>query len=72
MIASRLNDEGHRTARGGKWYPATIKYILNNGFYAGLVQYEDSEVVGTHEAIISNEIYNKATSRLAALHPGPQ
>ena len=72
MIASRLNDEGHRTARGGKWYPATIKYILNNGFYAGLIQYEDSEVTGSHKAIISVEMYNKATARLAGLKPGPQ
>jgi len=72
MIASRLNDEGHRTARGGKWYPATIKYILNNGFYAGLIQYEDSEVIGSHEAIISVDMYNKANARLAGLKPGPQ
>lgn len=71
-IATRLNDEGHTTAKGKKWYTSTVRYILNNGFYAGLVQYENSEVAGKHEAIISVEMYNKATSRLAGLKPGPQ
>jgi len=70
-IADDLNERGIRTQRNGKWYPATVRYILNNGFYAGLVQYEDSEVPGSHPAIIEPETYQNAIARLRALRPGP-
>lgn len=71
-LARDLNDRGVKTQRGGKWYPATVRYVLNNGFYAGLVQYEDSEVAGTHPAVIGPDTYHAAISRLQALKPGPQ
>ena len=38
-IAARLNDEGVATKRGGKWYAATVRYILDNPKYAGRVEY---------------------------------
>lgn len=40
-IARRLNAEGYKTKRGGKWYASTIKYILNNPIYKGVYQYTD-------------------------------
>ena len=35
-IAKILNEDGIATKRGGKWYAATIKYILNNPKYQGV------------------------------------
>ena len=71
-IAKGLNESGARTQRGGQWYPATVKYILRNGFYAGLVQYDGGEVVGVHPAIVEPDTYTAAIDRLMALKPGPQ
>lgn len=63
-IARRLNAQDAPTARGGKWYPATVRYILTNGFYAGIAQYEDTEVQASHPAIICPETYSAAIARL--------
>lgn len=63
-IARNLNDSNLHTSRGGKWQTATIRYILRNGFYAGLVQYEGREVEGKHEAIVSVELYRKAQAKV--------
>jgi site-specific DNA recombinase len=71
-IATRLNDANATTARGGEWHASTIKYILSNGFYAGLAQWNDSEVAGSHPAIIDRRLYEAAHRRLVSLRPGPQ
>lgn len=71
-IAKGLNGDELPTQRGGKWYASTVRYILSNGFYAGLMQYDGQEpVTGEHQAIITKEAYNLAQSRLDALRPGP-
>lgn len=70
-IAERFNAGGVATARGGKWYAATVRTILGNGFYAGLSQWGGVEVEGSHPAIISRELYEQAHSRLSSLKPGP-
>lgn len=71
-IAKRLNEAGATTAKGGQWYASTVKYILSNGFYAGLAQWGESEVMGNHPAIIDRPLYEAAHARLVALRPGPQ
>jgi len=43
-IAQELNKKGVPTARGGKWYAGTIKYILENPLYKGIVHYKDNKV----------------------------
>ncbi len=70
-IADGLNRDGIATARGRKWYAATVRYILNNGFYAGLAQYGEVEVEGEHPPIVDRCIYDAAHPRLVALRPGP-
>lgn len=38
-IARDLNERMIPTARGGKWYPGTVKYILENPVYKGKTNY---------------------------------
>lgn len=38
-IARELNEQGVATARGGRWYAGTVKYILNNSIYGGEMVY---------------------------------
>lgn len=68
-IAADLNDAGASTARGGKWYASTVRYILTNGFYAGINQYDGIEPAQSEEwpAIVAPEVYEAAQERLNAL-----
>jgi len=45
-MADALNAAGISTATKAKWYVPTVSYVLHNGFYAGLVQYDGQEVGG--------------------------
>lgn len=38
-IAKELNDQSIPTARGGKWYAGTVKYMLANQLYKGNMEY---------------------------------
>lgn len=71
-IARELNDGGNPTARGGKWQAAQVQYILRNGFYAGLAQWNDVEAPGTHPAIIHIDTYRAAINRLQNVKRGPR
>ena len=70
-IAEGLNRDGIATAQERKWYPATVRYVLNNGFYAGLTQYGEVEAEGKHPALVGLAVYDAAPARLLALRPGP-
>lgn len=61
-IAAALNVDGIATARGGRWYASTVRYVLRNGAYAG---------AGAWSAIVSAEMFEAAQERLDALKPGP-
>ena len=59
-IADVMNQDGVPTKRGGKWYAATVRYILDNPKYKGLIEYyfkwEGEGYVlrqGSHEPILS-------------------
>src|SRR5687768_4210942 len=47
-IARAMNEAGAQTAARGKWYPATVGYILRNRQYAGLAQWDGVEVGGIY------------------------
>lgn len=63
-IAARLNAQDAPTARGGAWYPATVRYILTNGFYAGMTQYDGQTAPANHRAIIDADTYSAAVAIL--------
>jgi len=41
QIARHLNDNNIPTARGGKWYAGTVRYMLNNQLYRGEIIYKE-------------------------------
>lgn len=43
-IARYLNEQGTPTARGGAWHAGTIKYILSNPLYKGVMEYSGVQV----------------------------
>lgn len=69
-IVRTLETAGAKTAKGGKWNTATVRYILRNGLYAGLAQWDSVEQQGAHAAIIDIATYEQAQQRLANLKPG--
>lgn len=69
-IADDLNKRGAKTSKGGKWYAGTVRYILGNGFYAGLSQWGDVEMNGSQPALIERSLYEAAHARLLDLKPG--
>lgn len=63
-IADGLNASGIPTATKAKWYASTVSYILHNGFYAGLMQYDGQEVDGEHPALVARADYEAVQERL--------
>jgi site-specific DNA recombinase len=59
-IANALNADGVPTARCGKWWPATVRYVLDNPKYRGQVEYlfrwngSESHIVrpGSHAVLV--------------------
>jgi hypothetical protein len=43
-IARELNEKGVPTTKGGKCYAGTIKCILENPIYKGIICYKDNKV----------------------------
>lgn len=60
-IADDLNQDKVPTRRGGRWWPGTVRYVLDNPKYRGQVEYlfryggAETHVVctGTHPALVS-------------------
>ena len=63
-MTDALNSAGISTATKAKWYVPTVSYVLHNGFYAGLVQYDGQEVNGAHPALIERADYEAVQVRL--------
>ncbi len=63
---------GVPTVAGGKWYPATVGYMLRNGQYAGMAQWDGAEVDAAYPTIIDKATYEQAHRRLQGLRPGKQ
>lgn len=51
-IATKFNSENIKTARGGKWYAGTVKYILNNSAYRGNFYYNKKKVINKNLSIV--------------------
>lgn len=65
LIATKLNQMGIKPQRNNAWQPETVKALLHNPVYAGLLRWrtkglKDELFQGLHEPIISKEDFNKA------------
>lgn len=70
-IAHRLTADCIATKNGGQWDASTIRYILRNGSYCGLTQWDGAEEsAALYPAIITEDTYRQALAALAALRPG--
>ena len=72
-IAKNLNHRGVKPKLGGTWGHASVRSILRNATYIGKVRYgvDDKsryfEAEGKHEAIISEELFNEAQSKMGKI-----
>ena len=50
-IAEELNEQGIPTKRGGDWHASTVRYVLNNDKYAGIMRHQiDGETITTERS----------------------
>lgn len=71
-IYVRLNDEGYRTSRGGKFNKNSLRRILSNEKYIGVYEYEDIRVENGIPAIITDrELFDKVQKMLRINHDAP-
>ncbi len=59
-IAQYLNDTKVPSKSGSAWSRQAVWYILKNPLYAGFVRWDGNVSRGSHEAIVSEEEYNRA------------
>ena len=62
-IANWVNRQGIRTRKGGIFTSHAIKDMLGCRFYLGIVSYNEEEYPGQHEAIITEDLYQRVLSR---------
>lgn len=70
-IYARLNEEGHRTSRGGLFNKNSVRRILQNEKYVGVYEYEDIRVEDAIPAIVDRELFDRCQSMLDLHHRAP-
>jgi hypothetical protein len=68
-IAGWLKEHGFRTREGHNFTAHAVRDILDNRFYCGYVKHKEKEYPGKHEAIISEELFQKVQSRKQIRRP---
>lgn len=82
-IAERLNAMGLRTAKGNRWEPRGIAYVLQNPVYRGKIRWNPNgragrsfvprmETQGAHQPLVDEETWNLAQERAALLRRYPK
>jgi len=59
-IADILNSKGYKIKDKSKWTTTQVSRVLKNKTYAGYVEYDEEYYPGIHEAIIDEDIFDKA------------
>lgn len=71
-IARNLNEMGYRSRRGSLFETRSIERILKNPFYYGLVQWNDSSFLGSHEVRLTKERYDKRIEKIRKRYQPPR
>ncbi len=66
LIATTLNERGHRTTTGGPWSAHQVVRALSNRVYLGELTFRDNTVTDTHPPLITPEVWAQAETILAA------
>ncbi|MGH3614152.1 MAG: recombinase family protein [Pseudonocardia sp.] len=66
LIATTLNERGHRTTTGGPWSAHQVVRALSNRTYLGELTFRDHTVTDTHPPLIGPEVWAQAETILAA------
>jgi len=61
-IVRRLDGNGAKTQRNGKWHVSTVRSILGNRFYTGRVEFEGEFIKAQHDAIVSDVLFRRAVA----------
>jgi len=59
-----LNDRAVPTVRGGKWIDSTVRAVLMNARYVGLIEHAGEMVPGSWEPVVSEDIWRAARATL--------
>lgn len=59
-ITRYLNSEGYKTSFGLRFYRSMVRHMINRALYCGYIIHRGKLYKGSHEPIISEEIYNLA------------
>jgi site-specific DNA recombinase len=68
-IARKLNEESHRTRKGGEWSMVTVRDILRNRAYVGTYSRFGVRVPASHAPLISQEDFQQVQERLDERRP---
>jgi hypothetical protein len=71
-IARNLNDMGHLSRRGNKFEARTIRRILMNPFYYGLVTWQEYSFMGTHEVRYTKEQFEQRIAKINSQYKPPK
>jgi len=63
-IAGRLNEEGMRTRRGGRWSMVSVRDMLRNRTYLGTYARFGVKVPGSHPPLVTQEDFRRVQERL--------
>lgn len=64
QIRRMCEKAGYKTCRGKTFSVQSVKNILRNDFYIGIVTYDNKKFDGEHEPIIDKETFDKANALL--------
>jgi DNA invertase Pin-like site-specific DNA recombinase len=73
-LTNRLAKDGLEASKGGPMPQAHLRRLLASSFYAGSVRWHELECQGTHQALISRELFEKVqdVTRRRYRNPGPK
>lgn len=58
------DDRGYKTSTGRDFSKQSLKNIIENDFYIGIVTYAERKISGKHEILIEKEVFDKANEIL--------
>jgi len=58
-VARLCSEKGYKTNNGNDFSKQAISNMLHNDFYTGIVRHSNIKVQGTHEPIISKELFDR-------------